>query len=131
MPDEIRRHGGTNDEDPPVGGDPYHHYKGHHLPAYVGLPAFQKLPVLDDEGLARERPDVAIVGAPYDEGTSHRPGSRFGPNAIRAATYHAGSVNSLQLDIQPFDWLACADAGDAPIVPGAMPGSSTSMSTDR
>jgi len=61
---------------------------------------------------------VAIVGAPYDEGTSHRPGSRFGPNAIRAATYHAGSVNSLQLDIQPFDWLACADAGDAPIVPG-------------
>jgi len=47
--------------------------------------------VLDDEGLARERPDVAIVGAPYDEGTSHRPGSRFGPNAIRAATYHAGS----------------------------------------
>ena len=118
MPDEIRRHGGTNDEDPPVGGDPYYHYKGHHLPAYVGLPAFQKLPVLDDEGLARERPDVAIVGAPYDEGTSHRPGSRFGPNAIRAATYHAGSVNSLQLDIQPFDWLACADAGDAPIVPG-------------
>jgi agmatinase len=118
MPDESRRHGGTNDEDPPVGGDPYYHYTGHHLPAYVGLPAFQKLPVLDDEALARERPDVAIVGAPYDEGTSHRPGSRFGPNAIRAATYHAGSVNSLQLDIQPFDWLACADAGDAPIVPG-------------
>ena len=118
MPDEIRRHGGTNDEEPPVGGDPYFHYKGHHLPAYVGLPAFQKLPVMDDAALARERPDVAIVGAPYDEGTSHRPGSRFGPNAIRMATYHAGSVNSLQLDIQPFDWLACADAGDAPIVPG-------------
>jgi agmatinase len=118
MPDEIRRHGGTNDEHPPVGGDPYYHYQGHHLPAFVGLPAFQKLPVMDDEELARARPDVAIVGAPYDEGTSHRPGARFGPNAIRAATYHAGSVNSLQLDIQPFDWLACADAGDAPIVPG-------------
>ena len=117
-PDEIRRHGGTNDEDPPVGGDPYYHYQGHHLPAYVGLPAFQKLPVMDDETLASERPDVAIVSAPYDEGTSRRPGSRFGPDAIRAATYHAGSVNSLQLGIQPFDWLACADAGDAPIVPG-------------
>jgi agmatinase len=118
MPDEIHRHRGTNDEDPPVGGDPYHHFRGHHLPAYVGLPAFQKLPVMDDETLARERPDVAIVGAPYDEGTSHRPGSRFGPNAIRAATYHAGSVNALQFDIEPFEWLACADAGDAPIVPG-------------
>ena len=118
MPDEIRRHRGTNDEDPPVGGDPYHHFHGHHLPAYVGLPAFGKLPVLDDEALARERPDVAIVGAPYDEGTSHRPGARFGPNAIRAATYHAGSVNALQFEIEPFEWLACADAGDAPIVPG-------------
>jgi agmatinase len=118
LPDDIRRHRGTNDEDPPVGGDPYHHFAGHHLPTYVGLPSFGKLPVMDDDALARVRPDVAIVGAPYDEGTSHRPGARFGPNAIRAATYHAGSVNSLQLDIQPFDWLACADAGDAPVVPG-------------
>ncbi len=31
--------------------------------------------------------DVVIVGAPYDGGTSHRPGARFGPTAIRTTDY--------------------------------------------
>jgi agmatinase len=119
MPDEIRRQRGTNDENPPVDADPYTEFLPHDLPAYVGLPAFQKLPVLDDTALATRRPDVAIVGAPYDEGTSHRPGARIGPNAIRAATYHSGSVNSLQQAIQPFEWLDVVDAGDAPVVPAS------------
>jgi agmatinase len=120
MPDEKRRQRGTNDANPPIGADPYHEFVEHDLPAYVGLPSFQKLPYLDDEALATRRPDVAIVGAPYDEGSSHRPGSRFGPNAIRQATYHSGSVNALQHAIQPFEWLDVVDAGDAPVVP-AMP----------
>ena len=118
MPDEIRRQRGTNDENPPIGADPYHEFAQHDLPSYVGLPTFQKLPYLSDDQLAERHPDVAIVGAPYDEGTSHRPGSRFGPNAIRAATYHSGSLNALQHGIQPLDWLEVADAGDAPVVPG-------------
>jgi agmatinase len=119
MPDDTRRQRGTNDENPPIGADPYHEFAEHDLPAYVGLPSFQKLPHLDDETLAERRPDVAIVGAPYDEGSSHRPGSRFGPNAIRMATYHTGSVNALQHEIQPFDWLEVVDAGDAPVVPAS------------
>jgi agmatinase len=119
MPDDIRRQRGPNDENPPVGADPYHEFVEHDLPAYVGLPSFQKLPYLDDAALAERRPDVAIVGAPYDEGSSHRPGSRFGPNAIRMATYHAGSVNALQHAIQPFEWLDVVDAGDAPVVPAS------------
>ncbi|WP_344743361.1 arginase family protein [Streptosporangium vulgare] len=37
--------------------------------------------------------DVVIVGAPFDGGTSHRPGARFGPQAIRMTDYlpHDGS----------------------------------------
>ena len=37
--------------------------------------------------------DVVIVGAPFDGGTSHRPGTRFGPQAIRSTDYlgHNGS----------------------------------------
>jgi agmatinase len=31
--------------------------------------------------------DVVIVGAPFDGGTSHRPGARFGPQAIRGTDY--------------------------------------------
>ena len=108
---------GINDE-APTGGDPYTAYDDFNLPAYVGLPSFQKLPwVADADALARERPDVAIVGAPFDDAVSHRPGARFGPRAIRQASYHAGAINSLQLDIEPFDWLNVVDAGDAPVTP--------------
>ncbi|HEX6141032.1 MAG TPA: agmatinase [Candidatus Limnocylindria bacterium] len=117
MGDEIRRHRGTNDESPPEGADPYHEFADWDLPAYVGLASFQKLPWLDDAAVADRQPDVAIVGAPFDDAVSHRPGARFGPRAIRTATYHAGSLNSLQLGIQPFEWLDVVDAGDAPIVP--------------
>jgi arginase family enzyme len=31
--------------------------------------------------------DVVIIGAPFDGGTTHRPGARFGPSAIRQACY--------------------------------------------
>jgi agmatinase len=108
---------GMNDEAPP-GADPYTAYDDFNLPAYVGLPSFQKLPwITDAAALAAERPDVAIVGAPYDDSVSHRPGARFGPRAIRQASYHAGAINSLQLDIEPYDWLNVVDAGDAPVTP--------------
>ncbi|RCK57340.1 putative agmatinase 1 [Candida viswanathii] len=35
--------------------------------------------------------DIAIVGAPFDTGTSYRPGSRFGPEAIRSNARRLGS----------------------------------------
>ena len=111
---------GMNDEAPP-GADPYTAYDEFNLPAYVGLPTFQKLPyVTDAAALADRRPDIAIVGAPFDDAVSHRSGARFGPRAIRQATYHAGDLNSLQLDIEPLDWLDVVDAGDAPVTPMAI-----------
>ncbi len=123
MPDQTRRAGSQNDETlPSAHEDPYTAYHDFDLPAYVGSATFQKLPLLTDgDELAERRPDVAIVGAPFDDGVSHRPGCRFGPRAIRAATYHSGSLNSLQLEIQPFEWLDCVDAGDAPITPANLP----------
>jgi len=59
--------------------------------------------VSDDEELRRLAPDVAIVGAPVDEGASNRPGARFGPRAIRAATYHSGDLWSIQLSTSVLD----------------------------
>ena len=121
MANETRRHNGPNDEDPPSGLDPYTEFDDFDLPAYVGRTSFQKLPELTDgDALRARRPDVAIVGAPLDDGVSHRPGARFGPRAIRAATYHAGSPNSLQLGIEPFEWIDVVDAGDAPVVPASL-----------
>ena len=118
MTDEDRRGPrGINDE-APLDGDPYTAYDEFNLPSYVGLPSFQKLPWVTDAGdLARRRPHVAIVGAPFDDAVSHRPGARFGPRAIRQASYHAGAINSLQLGIEPYEWVDVVDAGDAPVTP--------------
>jgi formimidoylglutamase len=118
MTDEVTRGArGMNDEALP-GADPYTAYDDFNLPSYVGMPSFQKLPWLPDAAeLAERRPDVAIVGAPFDDAVSHRPGARFGPRAVRQASYHSGAINSLQLAIEPYQWLDVVDAGDAPVTP--------------
>src|SRR5215469_15479019 len=57
--------------------------------------------------------DVVIIGAPFDGGTSHRPGARFGPQAIRFTDYlpHDGSRPHLALGVDPLAELAVVDAG--------------------
>ena len=63
-------------------------YSDFDLPVYVGPSTFQKLPwITDPAELRARRVDVAIVGAPFDDAVSHRPGARFGPRAIREANY--------------------------------------------
>jgi formimidoylglutamase len=91
------------------------------LPEYVGPMSFQKLPwVTDPDEIRRRNVDVAIVGAPFDDAVSHRPGARFGPRAIRQANYATGSLNSLQLGLEPLEILTVVDAGDANVVPAWM-----------
>jgi agmatinase len=88
------------------------------LPTYVGPTTFMNLPWVNDPAELRARNvDVAIIGAPFDDSVSHRPGARFGPRAIREAQYTSGSVHSLQLGVEPFELLTVVDAGDANIVP--------------
>ncbi len=96
----------------------YQTFSDYDLPVYVGPSTFAKLPWVTEPGeLRRREVDVAIVGAPFDDAVSHRPGARFGPRAIREAQYATGSVNSLQLGVEPFEVLTVVDAGDANIVP--------------
>jgi len=98
-------------------GDEYGEFEDYDLPSYVGSASFQKLPyVPDDDDLAALAPDVAIVGAPVDDGASNRPGARFGPRAIRAASYHSGDLWSIQLGTSVLDKVRAVDAGDAPVV---------------
>jgi formimidoylglutamase len=97
---------------------PYVRFSDFDLPTYVGPVSFMKLPwVADPDALRALAPDVAIVGAPVDDGVSHRSGARFGPRAIREAQYTSGSINSLQLGVEPFETLTVVDAGDADIIP--------------
>ena len=97
---------------------PFEVYDDFDLPTYVGPSTFSNLPwITDPAELERRRVDVAIVGAPFDDMVTHRPGTRFGPRAIREAQNSSGSLNSLQLDVRPFEELTVVDAGDANIVP--------------
>jgi len=64
--------------------------------------------------------DVVVIGAPFDGGTSHRPGARFGPNAIRSTDYlpHDGSRPHLALRVDALRDLAVRDAGDVEMYSG-------------
>jgi agmatinase len=87
-------------------------------PAYSGGPTFQKVPlVLDERDLGGA--DVAIIGAPMDDMVSNRPGTRFGPRAIRLATDAGGEPSAWHMDLglDPFAELTIVDFGDAAVVP--------------
>ncbi|RZS87446.1 agmatinase [Motilibacter rhizosphaerae] len=64
--------------------------------------------------------DVVVLGAPFDGGTSHRPGTRFGPSAVRQACYlpHDGSRPSVALRVDALRDLLVYDAGDVEMFSG-------------
>ncbi len=64
--------------------------------------------------------DVVVIGAPFDGGTSHRPGTRFGPMAIRGTDYlrHSGSRPHLALRVDALQDLTIVDSGDVEMPPG-------------
>ncbi|MGD2170657.1 MAG: agmatinase [Gammaproteobacteria bacterium] len=78
------------------------------VPRYAGPSTFCRLPELRD----LSRCDVAVLGIPFDAGTSYRPGARFGPQAIRQASRHLRTNFHPAYDTEPFRTLQVADAGD-------------------
>jgi agmatinase len=83
---------------------------------------------LDDPG-SYAGADVVVLGAPLDGGTSHRPGTRFGPQAIRQACYlpHDGSRPSLALRTDGLRDLRVLDAGDVEMFSGDVERSLTAL----
>jgi agmatinase len=83
-------------------------------PDYAGLLTFGGAPYTQDPAeLAGV--DAAIVGAPMDELVSDRPGARFAPRAIRAASCPPGP--HLEAKVDAFAALRVVDFGDAPVLP--------------
>ncbi len=60
--------------------------------------------------------DVALLGIPYDGGTSYRTGARFGPRAVREQSSLIRPWNPV-LKVHPFERLRVADCGDVDVVP--------------
>ena len=87
-------------------------------PAYLGPTTFCRVPLLTTaDQLDDVRPDVAVVGAPWDDGVTYRPGARFGPRAVRTASYQNADWH-LELEIAPLEVLRVVDYSDALCLPG-------------
>lgn len=82
------------------------------VPRFAGFATFARLPRREEV----ERCDVAVLGMPFDAGTSYRPGARFGPQAIRAASRLLRPYNPA-LDVSPFAGQQVTDAGDLALNP--------------
>ena len=82
------------------------------VPRFAGLATFARLPTVAEV----PRWDIAVVGVPFDGGTSYRPGARFGPAAVRQGSrllrpYHPTLVTL------PFELAQVVDAGDIACTP--------------
>jgi agmatinase len=83
-------------------------------PDFAGPLSYGGAPLTQDAALLAGF-DVAIVGAPTDDLVSDRPGARFGPRAIRAASCPPGA--HLESGVDAFAELKVVDYGDAPVLP--------------
>ncbi len=86
---------------------------GTEVPRFAGASTFARLPAIDQVGDF----DVAFLGAPFDGGTSFRPGARFGPLAVRTASRNLRPAYHPDLRIAPFQTIQAVDAGDVPVNP--------------
>ncbi len=82
------------------------------IPRFSGLATFMRLPVLEDFNDV----DIAIVGVPWDGGTSNRPGPRHGPRQVRDMSSFVRLVNGAT-GVSPYELCRVADLGDAPVNP--------------
>jgi len=85
---------------------------------FSGISTFGRLPYQDCLRTPSAEYDIAFIGAPFDTGTSYRPGARFGPSGIRQGSRRLnlyGGYN-VPLKTNPFNsWATVLDCGDIPV----------------
>ncbi|KAK6599750.1 arginase [Botrytis cinerea] len=85
---------------------------------FSGISTFGRLPYSPCLATDDVKYDIAFIGAPFDTGTSYRPGARFGPSGIRQGSRRLnlyGGYN-VPLATNPFDsWATVIDCGDIPV----------------
>lgn len=90
---------------------------------YAGFNTFLKASPRDIADVSDA--DAAVVGAPYDNAVSNRPGARYGPKSLREASSwwaylseYKGGLTNIQTNEQvDFSDLQVADCGDVPVFP--------------
>ena len=85
---------------------------GTRTPRFAGLSTFMRLPYEPDPA----KLDIAIVGVPWDGGTTNRPGARHGPRELRNMSTLMRRVHGVS-HIAPYSLCRVGDHGDAPVNP--------------
>jgi len=81
------------------------------MPRFAGMPNFMRLPHLTLDSPRIDEVEMALVGVPWDAGTTNRPGPRHGPRQLRDLSTMNRAMNPVT-GVSPFTTVNCADLGD-------------------
>jgi agmatinase len=95
--------------------NPFQPINAFESPRFAQPPTFMRLPHSRDLGTL----DTALVGIPFDGGTSYRAGTRFGPREIRSQSSMIRPYNHV-LKVNPFTTRQVADCGDIDVAPASI-----------
>lgn len=82
------------------------------MPRFGAIPTFMRLPHVEDPSDV----DIALIGVPWDGGTTNRAGARHGPREIRNMSSLIRRVHHVSR-IAPYELCRVADLGDTPVNP--------------
>lgn len=85
------------------------------LPHYAGINTFMKAPYVEDVHSV-DRYDAAVIGVPFDGGTTYRPGARFGPQGMRRISALYTPYN-YELGVDLREQMTLCDVGDVFTIP--------------
>lgn len=85
------------------------------LPHYAGINTFMKAPYIEDVRQVGKF-DAAVLGVPFDGGTTYRPGTRFGPQGIRRISALYTPYN-YELGVDLREQMSLCDVGDVFTIP--------------
>ena len=86
------------------GGDPML------APRYMNIPTFMRTPLTDDPADL----DIALIGVPYDNAVTNRPGARHGPREVRNASTMMRTIHHVTRT-NPYSLCKVGDLGDVPL----------------
>ncbi len=84
---------------------------GMELPRFAGVATFMRLPYVPFDHPRIGEVQIGLIGAPWDGGTSNRPGPRHGPRQLRDMSTMIRAENGAS-GVRPFEAVNCADMGD-------------------
>src|SRR5947208_10568703 len=82
------------------------------VPRFGAIATFMRLPYVTEPTAV----DIALIGVPWDGGTTNRAGARHGPREIRNMSSLMRRIHHVSR-IAPYELCRIADHGDVPVNP--------------